>query len=550
MANLILNGTTYAVPSDGIIDSTYNGYDISGFSGSPPSPIVIDQGVTLTTGYQGINWLISPTTVVEDDGYVTLSNGTVLEHSGTTTTAEVIANASGTIELAGVSAPVFGALAFGTPGGVISLDYGDNPSIFNDVANVSIGDTFEYIGVSSTSFTFVNGVVTLYSGTQPINSSSFEPYLIGSDATGFSLQVIDGNSYLTAICFLPGTQIRTASGEVAVEDIRIGDQVVAYRHETGENELRDVTWIGKQSARVRAGVPVDQAGYPVRVLKDAIAEGMPARDLLVTAEHCLFFDGKFIPARMLVNGRTIFFDQSFTNYDFYHVETENHAVIYAENMRTESYLDTGNRRGFSQPGQVVRFPAAAKTWADDAGAPLATDSVTVKPIWDAIADRAGAIAPANDAVATVETTNDPDVRIVAGGRTIRPTSIDGARLCFVLPRNADRIVVQSRSVRPAERQPWLDDRRDLGVAVAGIRLRTGSEWKDIAVDHPSLGEGWWDVEQSGAQAWRWTDGDAELSLGSRTGMTVLELVLHATAEYPVVAEQAAVEPLRAVAGAA
>ncbi|WP_035367102.1 Hint domain-containing protein, partial [Acetobacter pasteurianus] len=73
--------------------------------------------------------------------------------------------------------------------------------------------------------------------------------------------------------------------------------------------------------------------------------------MLITAEHCLFFEGKFVPVRMLVNGVSIFYDKSITSYDYYHVETDQHSVITADGMLTESYLDTGNRRAFRQEGK-------------------------------------------------------------------------------------------------------------------------------------------------------------------------------------------------------
>ncbi|OAZ70812.1 hypothetical protein SRCM100623_02163 [Acetobacter pasteurianus] len=72
------------------------------------------------------------------------------------------------------------------------------------------------------------------------------------------------------------------------------------------------------------------------MLKDAIADGVPYKDMLITAEHCLFFEGKFVPVRMLVNGVSIFYDKSITSYDYYHVETDQHSVITADGMLTEA----------------------------------------------------------------------------------------------------------------------------------------------------------------------------------------------------------------------
>ncbi|MDT8872858.1 Hint domain-containing protein [Komagataeibacter rhaeticus] len=101
---------------------------------------------------------------------------------------------------------------------------------------------------------------------------------------------------------------------------------------------------------VRHGLPDDEAGYPVRILKDAIADGVPCRDMLVTPEHSLFLGGGFVPVRMLVNGRSIFYDHAITAYDYHHIETERHSIIMADGVLTESYLDTGNRHIFHHRG--------------------------------------------------------------------------------------------------------------------------------------------------------------------------------------------------------
>ena len=59
-----------------------------------------------------------------------------------------------------------------------------------------------------------------------------------------------------------------------------------------------------------------------------------------------------------------------------------------------------------------------------------------------------------------------------------------------------------------------DDTRTLGVAVAGISIRTGSDSLELSADHPALGRGWHAVERRGVVLRRWTDGNALISLGS------------------------------------
>lgn len=144
-----------------------------------------------------------------------------------------------------------------------------------------------------------------------------------------------------AACFCRGSRIRTSRGDIPVEEIQIGDHIVAFDDDVTKGTIRQVTWVGRSRAVVRKRLPDDEAGYPVRLLKGAIAHDVPYKDMLITSEHCLFLDGRFVPVRILVNGRSIFFDKSIESYDYYHVETEKHSVIMADGVLTESYLGSG-----------------------------------------------------------------------------------------------------------------------------------------------------------------------------------------------------------------
>lgn len=118
------------------------------------------------------------------------------------------------------------------------------------------------------------------------NGSSFSLNIIGVKNYGYTLDVDKYGDLVYEVCFLAGSLIQTPDGEVPVEEISIGDVVTAYVN--GVQQSRAVIWAGKARATVRPELPDDEAGYPVRVLKDAVAEGVPYKDMLITAEHCLF----------------------------------------------------------------------------------------------------------------------------------------------------------------------------------------------------------------------------------------------------------------------
>jgi hypothetical protein len=129
-----------------------------------------------------------------------------------------------------------------------------------------------------------------------------------------------------APCFLAGTRIRTASGLVAVEDLRMGDAVL-----TESGEAKPIKWVGKLEGSYVA---------PVKISKFAIDGKAPHRDLYVTPRHAIYIDGYLIPAINLVNGITITANSKsdLSTFTYYHIEFETHEVIHAEGLTVESYL--------------------------------------------------------------------------------------------------------------------------------------------------------------------------------------------------------------------
>ncbi|MCQ8241521.1 Hint domain-containing protein [Rhizosaccharibacter radicis] len=322
----------------------------------------------------------------------------------------------------------------------------------------------------------------------------------------------DGNGGIL-VCFLEDSMILTADGPVPVQDLRLGDSVVTFRN--GIEERSPLVWIGRTHAVADPALPDDLAGYPVRILAGAIEDGVPFKDMLVTPEHCLFLDGRFVPVRMLVNERSIFYDRSIRSYHSYHIETDRHSVIMADGVLTESYLDTGNRATFRQVGTVVGLrQAGGRSWTADAAALLGVDRAFVEPVFDRIAGRAERAGHPRRAPAP-EITSETGLHLVTDdGRELLPVDREGDRFSFVLPETATTIRIRSNSSRPSDVVgPFLDDRRRLGVLIGEVSLRIGPD--TIALD-AHLGQdaldGWHGPE--GGRC-RWTDGNALLPLGDR-----------------------------------
>jgi hypothetical protein len=337
----------------------------------------------------------------------------------------------------------------------------------------------------------------------------------------------------TTPCYVLGTRLMTERGEVAVEDLHIGDRLI-----TLDGTARPIGWIGhRQLDLMRHAAP--ELAQPIRIRADAIADGMPRRDLLVSPDHGVLLDDGLIAARLLVNGASIEREAHCRAVTYYHVELETHDIVLAEALPAESYLDTGNRGMFENadaplllhpdfcPGQQQRVGGSCRRFIGDAA--------SLEPIWRRLAVRAGMLGLR--LLAEVATTDDPALHVVVGGRAIKPVSVADGRYTFVLPTVSGLVRLVSRAARPCDVRPWVEDQRRLGVMVARLTLRRGAEIEAIPLDHPHLSRGWWDAERDGATLWRWTDGNAAIGLSADGsagfGPVVLDIVLAGGLDYPL-----------------
>ena len=266
---------------------------------------------------------------------------------------------------------------------------------------------------------------------------------------------------------------------------------------------------------------------PVRILRDAFGPGQPHRDLRVSPDHGLFVDGRLIPAKLLINDMTIRQERATRTVTYYHVELDQHAIVLAEGLPAESYLDTGNRAFFANAGlALVLHPefqvnASLRQWAVDACAPLTVSPAEVQPVWHRLAERANALGYRRPKPIATE---DPGLRVVAAGRSFRPLETHGGRFAFPLPADAAGPVrLTSRAAVPSHTEAWRDEWRRLGVAVRRILLRDATGVTALAPDDPALTEGWHDVERDQATMWRWTNGDAVVVLPPFRVPAVLEV---------------------------
>ena len=139
-------------------------------------------------------------------------------------------------------------------------------------------------------------------------------------------------------CFLTGTRILTDKGEITVENLKIGDKV-----KTAEGKIEAVKWIGKQTRHPHQVINPLRS-YPILIKAGALGNNLPHRDLYVSPDHAMFFEGLLINAGALVNDISIIKTEPKETFCYYHIELENHALLLAEGASAESYLPQKENR--------------------------------------------------------------------------------------------------------------------------------------------------------------------------------------------------------------
>ena len=243
-------------------------------------------------------------------------------------------------------------------------------------------------------------------------------------------------TFLGTVCYVAGTHILTATGERAIESLSQGDIVLTLSD--GEMKAHPVKWLGQRRIDLTAH-PQPETVAPIRIERDAFADGMPHRDLLVSPDHAIFVDGMLICARQLVNGTTIRQERGSRAVHYCHIELDQHAILLAEGLPAESYLDTGNSGFFAN----YKAPhGAAPELTDETGsptreagsyAPFVSDKAGVQPVWQRLADRAAVIG---QAMTQRVTTTEADLRLLADRRTLEPVFSDSDHVilsCRVAP---------------------------------------------------------------------------------------------------------------------
>lgn len=202
---------------------------------------------------------------------------------------------------------------------------------------ISFEGTTYNLGVFTTNHSTFNYCIPYDTALLPFNLFPLFP----TSGNG-STSVHAPNLSNAANCFLTGTRIATPGGPRAIETLKPDEHVL-----TADGRAIPVVWVWRQAVVPLFGL--SSALTPILITAHALGPGRPARDLVVTADHALALEGVLINAGALVNGMTIRplpAEQMPQRLVYWHLETQSHEILLAEDCPTESYIPYASRSVF------------------------------------------------------------------------------------------------------------------------------------------------------------------------------------------------------------
>lgn len=185
------------------------------------------------------------------------------------------------------------------------------------------------------------------------------------------------------VCFCDGTLIRTDRGDVAVEDLQVGDMV-----ET-QSGLKPLRWIGKRRVSAR-DQEINPKLRPVRIEAGALGLGLPSEPLRVSRQHRMVVSSRLVErmfdtpqalvaANKLVGLPGIELASASEGAEYFHLLFDEHEIIFANDAPSESFLVTSQSvRALSQESlEELRtlFPDL-----EAAGNMIAETTLTIPPL--------------------------------------------------------------------------------------------------------------------------------------------------------------------------
>lgn len=160
------------------------------------------------------------------------------------------------------------------------------------------------------------------------------------------------------ICFTPDTRISTSDGAKQIRNLRPGDRIL-----TRDNGPQPVLWMGHRrmsGARLYAMPHL----RPIRFKANSMGLYRPDEDLLVSPQHRMLVKGVaaqalfntseiLVAAEDLVNDHSITVDHQMREVTYVHLLLEQHNVVFANGLETESFHPSNTALDNIDPSQRV-----------------------------------------------------------------------------------------------------------------------------------------------------------------------------------------------------
>lgn len=299
------------------------------------SQIEITSGATL----EGFGIFGSPNARITNDGTFSTGGGVAVGNGSIAGAGAVLIGNGSTLDLTG---GVVGSqsVAFTTSAGALIVQH---PGDFHGViTQFAAGDQIFVEAPFSGSFRQQGSIVQVLTAGDVVGALDFATTALATEAATTPGALV----YDIVPCFAAGTRIMAKRGDVAVEGLFEGE----YIEVLGGRASR-IIWIGHRTIDCTKH-PSPEKVWPVRVRTGAFGLGKPCRDLWLSPDHAVFIAETLIPVKYLTNGASIA-QVAVRTITYYHVELPQHAVLLAEGLPVESYLDTGDRTNFANGGGVM-----------------------------------------------------------------------------------------------------------------------------------------------------------------------------------------------------
>ena len=220
-------------------------------------------------------------------------------------------------------------------------DIFENVNAGDTVDGGSAGDDYDILDLRG-SIQDPNGSLTVTKTGVDSNGNGFDGYVTYFDEHGNVTGTLDFTEIEECIpCFTPGTLIATPNGEVAVEALKEGDQVI-----TRDNGLQTIRWVGSRTMTTEDLAEADSL-RPILIRAGALSHNQPQRDMVVSPNHrvlvnsarveLLFEENEVLVAAKHLLGLEGVERLGSDAVVYIHIMCDQHEVVLSDGAWTESF---------------------------------------------------------------------------------------------------------------------------------------------------------------------------------------------------------------------